>query len=71
MIHISHLEGEEVFGLAKFNADCFLGVDDKSHKPNYVNFSCPRVWPFLHVNPTLLMTCMSMGCHVFHKVCIL
>jgi hypothetical protein len=43
MIHISHLEGEEVFGFAKHSVDCFLGVDDKSHRPNYVNFSHPCV----------------------------
>jgi hypothetical protein len=43
MIHIFHLEGEEVFGFAKRSVNCSLGVDDKSHRPNYVNFSHPRV----------------------------
>ncbi len=32
-----------MFGFAKCSVDCFLGVDDKSHRPNYVNFFHPCV----------------------------
>ncbi len=30
-----------------------------------------HMWPFLHVNLTLSRTYTSMGCRVFHKVCIM
>jgi hypothetical protein len=32
-----------VFGFAKRSANCFPRVDDESHRPDYVNFSCPCV----------------------------
>jgi hypothetical protein len=41
MIHISHLEGEKVFGLAKHCANCPHGASGDSHRPNNVNFSHP------------------------------
>lgn len=41
-----HLEGEEVFGSTKHNVDFFLRVDDKLHRPNCINFSCPCVAVF-------------------------
>jgi hypothetical protein len=39
MIHISHLEGEEVFGLAKLCANCPHEANGDSHGPNNMNFS--------------------------------
>jgi hypothetical protein len=39
MIHISHLKGEKVFGLAKHYVNCLHGANGDSHKPNNVNFS--------------------------------
>jgi hypothetical protein len=41
-----HLEREEVFGSTKHNVDFSLRVDDKLHRPNCINFSCPRVAVF-------------------------
>jgi len=38
-----HLEGEATFGSAKRGANFLPSVDDESHKPNCINFSCPRV----------------------------
>jgi hypothetical protein len=38
-----HFEGEEVFGSEKRKADIPLGSEHESHKPDRVNFSCPRV----------------------------
>ena len=38
-----HLEGEEVFGSQKRKADMPLGCEHDSHRPDKVNFSCPRV----------------------------
>ena len=38
-----HLEGEEVFGSQKRKADMPLGCDHDSHRPDKVNFSCPRI----------------------------
>jgi hypothetical protein len=32
-----------VFGSAKHGANFLPSVDDESHKPNCINFSCPRV----------------------------
>jgi hypothetical protein len=39
MIHILHLEGEEVFGLARCYVDCPHGANGDSHRPNNVNLS--------------------------------
>jgi hypothetical protein len=39
MIQISHLKGEEVFGLAKHCVECPHGANGDSHRPNNVNFS--------------------------------
>jgi hypothetical protein len=44
---ISHLEGEEVFGSAKWPADCPLGADNDSHCLNHVKISCP--WIIIHI----------------------
>ncbi len=41
MIHISHLEGEKVFGLAKHCVNYPHGANGDSHRPNNVNFSHP------------------------------
>ena len=38
-----HLAGEEVFGSQKQKADILLGFEGKSHRPDKVNFSCPRI----------------------------
>jgi hypothetical protein len=38
-----HFEGEEVFGSQKRKADISLGSEYKSHRPDRVNFSRPRV----------------------------
>jgi hypothetical protein len=38
-----HFEGEEVFGSQKRKADLPLGSEHKSHRPDRVNFSHPRV----------------------------
>jgi hypothetical protein len=38
-----HLKGGEVFGFAKCGVDFSLDVDDKSHRPNHINFSHPHV----------------------------
>jgi hypothetical protein len=38
-----HFEGEEVFGSQKRKADLPLGSEHKSHRPDRVNFSRPRV----------------------------
>jgi hypothetical protein len=38
-----HLEGEEVFGFAQCGAHFVLGVDDKSHRPDHINFFRPHV----------------------------
>jgi hypothetical protein len=38
-----HLEGEELFRFAKWLADCPLGANNDSHRPNCVNFFCPQV----------------------------
>jgi hypothetical protein len=38
-----HLAGEEVFGSQKRKADVPLGFESESHRPNKVNFSCPRI----------------------------
>jgi hypothetical protein len=43
MIHISHLEGEKVFGLAKHCINCPHGANGDSHRPNNVNFSLPAI----------------------------
>jgi hypothetical protein len=38
-----HFEDEKVFGSQKCKADIPLGSEHESHKPDRVNFSCPRV----------------------------
>jgi len=41
--HTPHLEGEEVFGFAKWHVDYPLGANNDSHRPNHVNFFRPQV----------------------------
>jgi hypothetical protein len=41
MIQILHLEGEEVFGLAKRCINCPHGTNGDPHRPNNVNFFRP------------------------------
>jgi hypothetical protein len=38
-----HMAGEEVFGSQKRKADVPLGFEGESHRPDKVNFSCPRI----------------------------
>ena len=38
-----HLAGEEVFGSQKRKVDIPLGFEGESHRPDKVNFSCPRI----------------------------
>jgi hypothetical protein len=38
-----HFEGEEVFGSQKRKVVMPLGYEHKSHRPERVNYSCPRV----------------------------
>jgi hypothetical protein len=38
-----HMAGEEVFGSQKQKADVPLGFEGESHRPDKVNFSCPRI----------------------------
>lgn len=38
-----HLEGAKVFGSKKHKLDTLIAVDEETHRPNTVNFSCPRV----------------------------
>jgi hypothetical protein len=38
-----HLAGEEVFGSQKRKVDVPLGFESKSHRPDKVNFSRPRI----------------------------
>ena len=38
-----HLEGAEVFGLQKRKPDTPIGADSETHRPNTINFSCPRL----------------------------
>lgn len=38
-----HLEGTEVFGSQKRSPNTLIGADEKTHRPDTVNFSCPRV----------------------------
>ncbi len=42
--HLSHLEGEEVFGSAKRPIDCFPCVEEDSHHLDRTNFFRPRVF---------------------------
>jgi len=49
MIHISHLEGEKVFGLAKHCFNCLHGANGDSHRLNNVNFSHLQVASLLLV----------------------
>ncbi len=39
-----HLEREKVFGFAKQLVDCFLGIDQDSHRLDCVNFFHPWVF---------------------------
>ncbi len=41
--HLSHLEGEEVFGSSKRSTNCPPNIDNDSQCPNHVNFSRPQV----------------------------
>ena len=41
--HEPHLAGEEVFGSQKRKANVPLGYEGKSHRPDKVNFSRPRI----------------------------
>jgi hypothetical protein len=50
---VLHLEGEEVFGSAKWFVNCFLGAKNDFHRPNHVNFSHPQV-TFIIVQPNLV-----------------
>jgi hypothetical protein len=43
MTQFLHLEGEEVFSLAKCSTHCFPRVDDNSHRLDHVNVFCPCV----------------------------
>ena len=38
-----HLVGKEVFGIQKWKVDVPLRFEGKSHQPDKVNFSCPRI----------------------------
>jgi hypothetical protein len=38
-----HMAGKEVFGSQKQKADIPLGFEGKSHRPDKVNFSRPRI----------------------------
>jgi hypothetical protein len=38
-----HMADEEVFGSQKRKADVPLGFEGESHRPDKVNFSCPRI----------------------------
>jgi len=38
-----HFEGEDVFGSQKRKAGLPLGSEEESHRPDRVNFSCPRM----------------------------
>jgi hypothetical protein len=38
-----HMAGKEVFGSQKRKADVPLGFEGESHRPDKVNFSCPRI----------------------------
>ena len=38
-----HLAGQEVFGSQKRKADVPIGYEGESHRPDKVNFSCPRI----------------------------
>jgi hypothetical protein len=38
-----HMAGEEVFGSQKRKADVAFGFEGESHRPDKVNFSCPRI----------------------------
>jgi hypothetical protein len=38
-----HLEGAEVFGSHKRKPDTPIGADGETHRPDTLNFSCPRV----------------------------
>jgi hypothetical protein len=38
-----HLAGKEVFGFQKRKADVPLGFEGKSHRPDKINFSRPRI----------------------------
>jgi hypothetical protein len=40
---LPHLEGEKVFGSSKWLADCPLGANNNSHRPNRVNFFHPQI----------------------------
>ncbi len=51
--HLSHLEGEEVFGSSKRPANCLPSIDNDSHCLDYVNFSCPGVTVFI-VEPNIM-----------------
>jgi hypothetical protein len=41
--HVSHLEGEEVFGSTKRPVDCPPGPNNDLHRLDHVNFSHPQV----------------------------
>jgi hypothetical protein len=65
-----HLEGEEVFGFAKCGVDLSLDADDKSHRPNHINFSHPCV-VVLACQLSNINDLPVGGCHVLHIICFL
>lgn len=65
-----HLEGENVFGFAKCSVNFSLDADDKSHRPNHIKFSHPRVVIFVYQLRSINDLSIG-GCHVLHIVCFL
>ena len=64
-----HLEGAEVFGLQKQKPDTPIGADSETHRPDTINFSCPRLGKRVQDLELLLCLQSLKRCHLPCKKC--